>query len=561
MHLYSGDIKTTFSKELTHKEMPTIENVPLIRIPHVFNGNEYIENVNEYLKKGYTTIFIFEVNNDCLLEEIKKFDSSCMLFLRNVKEIIFDDKKIKNTFYAKINKVTDDIKIVQLVGTGIEQSWLVYSDLQNSATNVAFKYCANKIIVSTKSESVFHSFMPTNNNVNIPLKINGDFSTDPSRTKILLDTETDSAINNVTELISKIVQHIWVKKEDRYGVVNILSMASLDPLRTIKGNTISDILIERIIKLSRNIILSNNSYTGGVFIQPKGMTNDDFKIVCEKNNIIGIGNELERDINGIIKFAEKIGVQPLAINVILITMSEQVFSKETRITVLTEIINRARLGLDKNMLHIFNNANIISFESGIKCLNDYDSNELIEDSFNLAVIEKVGSELFVEQFYKTIGVNYIRQYNNEDVNSSINNNHGEIKKAIMKTSNVKKWRSVEENTIEVLREFDENVSVLDVAAQNVGYDIEAITTDGTHKYYEVKSVDNIGEPFSMTNNEFSAAVQYKEKYILAIVNQNDSYIEICFIKDPINSLSMTKRVTKWEWYCNSYNGDTIKYTV
>lgn len=89
-------------------------------------------------------------------------------------------------------------------------------------------------------------------------------------------------------------------------------------------------------------------------------------------------------------------------------------------------------------------------------------------------------------------------------------------KRISKASNVKKWRSVEENTIEILRGFDEIANVLDVAAQNVGYDIEVITKDGTHKYFEVKSVDNIGAPFSMTNNEFSAAVQYKENIILQL---------------------------------------------
>lgn len=75
-------------------------------------------------------------------------------------------------------------------------------------------------------------------------------------------------------------------------------------------------------------------------------------------------------------------------------------SKETRIGVLSEIINRSRLGLEKSTLYNFNNANIISFESGVKSLNDYDCKELVEESFNLAVIEKVDSKSFVEQFYK-----------------------------------------------------------------------------------------------------------------------------------------------------------------
>ena len=238
-----------------------------------------------------------------------------------------------------------------------------------------------------------------------------------------------------------------------------------------------------------------------------------------------------------------------------------VLSKETRIGVLSEIINRSRLGLEKSTLYNFNNANIISFESGVKSLNDYDCKELVEESFNLAVIEKVDSKSFVEQFYKKMGINYAFKFNDECEDSYKKNNLDLGVKRISKASNVKKWRSVEENTIEILRGFDEIANVLDVAAQNVGYDIEVITKDGTHKYFEVKSVDNIGAPFSMTNNEFSAAVQYKEKYYLAIVNQSDNYIEICFISDPINSLNMTKRVTKWEWYCNSYDGNYTKYIV
>lgn len=62
------------------------------------------------------------------------------------------------------------------------------------------------------------------------------------------------------------------KKTDIYGIINILGQASLDPLRTIKGNTISDILVEKIIKKSQNIVLLNNINLGGVFLQPQWMT-------------------------------------------------------------------------------------------------------------------------------------------------------------------------------------------------------------------------------------------------------------------------------------------------
>ena len=125
---------------LTQKEIPEAENVPLIRIPHNFEGNEYIKYIYEYLRNEYTTIFIFEVNNNCLLDEIEMFDSSCMLFLRNIKEIIFDSKSRENVFLTRNNQIEDNIKMVQLIGTEDNQNWLVYNDSKNNVTDIAFKY-------------------------------------------------------------------------------------------------------------------------------------------------------------------------------------------------------------------------------------------------------------------------------------------------------------------------------------------------------------------------------------------------------------------------------------
>ena len=73
----------------------------------------------------------------------------------------------------------------------------------------------------------------------------------------------------------------------------------------------------------------------------------------------------------------------------------------------------------------------------------------------MAVIEKVDSKSFVEQFYKKMGINYAFKFNDECEDSYKKNNLDLGVKRISKASNVKKWRSVEENTIEILRGFDE----------------------------------------------------------------------------------------------------------
>lgn len=559
VHLYSGHIATTFSRQLTKNLLPEANTVPLIRIPHKFCGNAYDNSINDLLRDRYSTVFVFETESDCLLDEISMFDTSCMLFLRNIREIHFTLSTKKITYmvkYTNLNSLCDEI---EFLGTQNNDRWIVCSDELKSDVKLAFKYDGNRVIPASPQESVIHSFMPTNDKLNVPIKINGDFSTDPSRTKVIYDTETENAIEGCVDLTNNILKNILAENYDRYGFINILAQASLDPLRAIKGNTISDIYIEKLIKKSKEQLKKYAEDVKEIYYQPQGITNVDFEQICRINNVYGIGNDIDANIRGILQFVKMIGIRILPLEMMLDAMKDCILSKESRIEVMYELIDRSRFGLDKALLIKFNNANVITFNTDVKKVINCDKNDIIEDSFNAAVIEKVGSVVYVEQFYKVLGLKNIRQqgYNKEISPSVISRNVG----SIGTKSVVKKWRTVEQNLGEILRSLDGVVNVIDVAAQNVGYDIETIMTDGTHRYYEVKSVDNMGNAFTMTNNEFSAAVQYKDKYYLAIVQQDESRIEVCFICDPISTLNMTKRVTKWEWYCSSYTGEFLECNI
>jgi hypothetical protein len=76
-------------------------------------------------------------------------------------------------------------------------------------------------------------------------------------------------------------------------------------------------------------------------------------------------------------------------------------------------------------------------------------------------------------------------------------------------------------------------------------------------FIEVKSVTNLGDSFSMTNNEYSTSVEYGDNYYLGIVEQNLDGLKICFIQNPIKTITLLKRVTRWEWVCNEYSGILI----
>lgn len=559
VHLYSGHISTTFSRQLTKNLLPEANTVPLIRIPHKFCGNAYDNSINDLLRDRYSTVFVFETEGDCLLDEISMFDTSCMLFLRNIREIHFNVSSKKITYMVKYTNLSSLCDEIEFLGTQNNDRWIVCSDELKSDVKLAFKYDGNRVIPASPQESVIHSFMPTNDKLNVPIKINGDFSTDPSRTKVIYDTETENAIEGCVDLTNNILKNILAENYDRYGFINILAQASLDPLRAIKGNTISDFYIEKLIKKAKEQLQKYAEDVKEIYYQPQGITNVDFEQICRINNIYGIGNDIDANIRGILQFVKMIGIRILPIEMMLDAMKDCILSKESRIEVMYELVDRSRFGLDKALLTKFNNANVITFNTDVKKVINCDKNDIIEDSFNAAVIEKVGSVVYVEQFYKVLGLKNIRQqgYNKEISPSIISRNVG----SIGTKSVVKKWRTVEQNLGEILRSLDGVVNVIDVAAQNVGYDIETIMTDGTHRYYEVKSVDNMGNAFTMTNNEFSSAVQYKDKYYLAIAQQDESRIEVCFICDPISTLNMTKRVTKWEWYCSSYTGEFLECNI
>ena len=55
--------------------------------------------------------------------------------------------------------------------------------------------------------------------------------------------------------------------------------------------------------------------------------------------------------------------------------------------------------------------------------------------------------------------------------------------------------------VEVIVSFDEVERVEDVSERNLGYDVLAVLKNGKNSYYELKSVDWLGESFCLTNNE------------------------------------------------------------
>ena len=79
-----------------------------------------------------------------------------------------------------------------------------------------------------------------------------------------------------------------------------------------------------------------------------------------------------------------------------------------------------------------------------------------------------------------------------------------------------------------------------------------------NKYYEIKSVRSLGDPIKITNNEYTYAHKHKNKYYLAIASQQEDYIELCIIHNPVETLNLTRRIVQVEWICDEYEGKYSK---
>lgn len=557
VHLISGEIKITFSKELTKDELNNTENVPLVRLPHIFNSNIYTDEINKLQKDSYNTIFIFETKNSAIEDEIKKFDSSCLLFLNNLQSITFNIDGNIDTFSFSKKKIEKDINLIALTDKNKTEEWLVISNNNENKVNVAFKYNDGKVIELNSNERVVHSFMPTNDKIDVSMKLNGDFSTDPSRTRIVNDEYTDEALKECSNLVVEKFMDIFTNKKDNYGLMKILSKLKKDPMSRLRGWNFNDKFEEVTIDKMKSFIRTSYPEVSGYYIQSSDMDDKDFENIVLKVNAYGIGKNDEKLVPGILELCKQLEFTKIPYKIILEAMKDIECSENTKVSTVVDIIENTRLGLDNETTNSIKIAKLFSLADGSTSLSDNDTEEvLLNDKFEGAIRDKLSSPSELDRFAKKVGITLSGKTNKIETGIESIDTQDSVK--FIKSDVIKKWRNAEINFGEVISSFDEVEKVVDVSERNLGYDVLAVLKNGKNRYYEVKSVNRLGETFCLTNNELTTASQYGDEYFLAIISQSNTEFSICFIQNPFKNLNLIKRVTRWEWLCNQYEGIVYK---
>jgi hypothetical protein len=586
VHLISGEIKLSFSKNLTKEILGDNLNVPLIRIPHTFKEvDKYTFFIRNLVEEGYDTIFIFEVNSDALSIEMDEFDSTTMLFLQNITEINFSfDSKIEN---YKINREQNlnNMQLAFIKSHNRNSNWLILND--NNICSIAFQIDDNlKAVKMNKLDSVVHSFMPTKDYTGMPIKFNGNFSTDPSRTKIIIDDETLIATKNCIAILIELITNIISSEEDQYGIIGILGEIEKDALSIFKTKRINDIIINELQDSFKNIfkLKFNSNHYNKFYIQPSWLDSDDFLKICQKNNILGFGESIEKKIPNILHFLNNFGFEKLPLEMAISNSNDIKYSLESRAKIFAQIVKKYRFGFNDDIKKSISKANLLEFETGCKSIETKNESDKLSPSFYTMLINLIADEKDLLWLLKKFDL-----YNDSTGTFSIGD------KALMKNNNIstqdplklenlsfkndslselfegenivhnssfnekpifQKWRTVEENVSISFENMKNVVKVTDVSKSNLGYDLEVQWKDKID-YIEVKSVIKLGNSFSMTNNEYATAIEYGDNYALIIAEQSKDSMKMCIIYNPISKLTLIKRVTRWEWVCNEYNGSIL----
>lgn len=561
--IYSDNTYFTFSKDLCAKILNTdINSVPTIRIPLLYNpDNELKKAVESIIERGYVTIFIFRnAKIEEFIEELKSVENDYFLFLKNVCRCKIDTE----LFSKEISVKRENNANYQFVsfGNDIAYRWIVFCDSQ---TSVGFKYNneENAIVACKENEQLYHSFLPTYDKVLYPVKINADFSTDPSRKHITIDEKSEKAIDNISYLLCGIIQRAF-DGQNIDELKNIFQIFN----KTMGFSRINSILKQSFFKLINEKCYITTNQGKKIHISEYKLFPDWFEtseiVFMRRTSKYVIENSLPSKYYDVFvaldeflgKFSQVLYTNDDIIEIMKESSVVELLTPETQGKILGKILKKEKLmqdmkhkePTDLKQIKVLSNNGVVSIDE----LSNLDL--IIENTVFDSLKNNLGND-GVEWFIKSskIKSNVI---SNESTNTftnlkSITNDHVTTVKP-----HISKWRSAEQQCIEIEKSFG-NMAI-DVSKKNVGYDIESTMPTGEKRFIEVKSIKKDGE-FSITNNEYTAAHQYGDNYYLCLMIQDETKIKVIYINNPLNNLHFEKRIRQWEWVCESYSGDSFEF--
>lgn len=562
--IYSSDTYFTFSKHICSEKLSmSKEKIPTVRIPFLVtnidnNLQHYISNL---VASGFTTVFIFKnARFDVFSEEISEITNNHFLFLRSIKQCdisIFEHKK----FFSLERRSTDQGQLILFSDNTV---WLITG---NSSIKIAFRFIDSRIVACDMEDAVYHCYLPTLDKICYPLKINGDFSTDPSRKHLTIDDITTKVLQNVAvELFKLVNKAVTTSTLCFVDLLEIFSQTSSFS----KANTILCEEFKKIITSRKWLSLNTETRISPAEYKllPEWLEESEKAFIRQNSSFVkslSLNPDVYKVVTGLDKFISQHSSSKYATSEFIAILEERAFvsiiNRQTYGKILGYIINSGKSssyigGKKYNYFNI-----MIPTSKGIKTFSEIvNVNDISIQAEIKNAISQVAGNSDIAWFCEQVSVRAALLY--EDKPQAVfSTSHLQSKQSsqIVAQPSVSRWRSAEQQCIEIEQYLGNNA--IDVSKQNIGYDIESTTVNDEKRYIEVKLLSCIGGAFSMTNNEYTAAHQYNDQFYLCLIIQNDTEVKAIYIKNPLSNLTFEKRIRQWEWYCEQYAGEEYKFEI
>lgn len=554
----SGDAVFSFSKRTCAEVLGTsLSKVPTVRIPFLIDEKNIESDIAMKIKEihadGFSTIFVFKNSKISIIEqEIQSFDTNYLLFLRNIGKVeISSGQKIVYSINREFDQFGQIAELSQSRQTSI---W--WMPMLNGRNSIAFKLNDKRqIIPCNPDEAVFHCYLPTLEAAPYKFKINGDFTTDPSRKHLTNDSKTREILKIISgdllETIQKIID----------GSLPYSEMLHLLTVR-ISYSAISSLFADQFVKTLPGFIQillgSGEIISMKQYLLLESVFNENEKIYIRKNCFHFSQSSAQENDPNIELFFTFFLKDTYPLSEYLFLLSERNFVKECPPELFGKIFDFI---IKKNR---------ISSELKNQSLREYylkltaDQEILISD---ITPITKFSNEIVtcMEKFVSDGDWKWFCK-NNNIINSIVEDKKNDdtvnntVPSVITEKSHktyVSRWRSAEQQCMDIEKSMGNEAKY--VGNQNLGYDVESTTKDGEKRYIEVKLIPSGSASFTMTNNEYSSANQLGDKYFMCIINQSETGIKATLISNPVEMLFLEKRVKVWEWYCASFEGDVHEF--
>lgn len=555
IHLVSGELATTFSRERTAKDVPQATRVPLVRIPHCLDTADrarFATALDRLLGGGLTTAFIFDhLLAGGIEKEFAAFDPSSLLFLRNVRHVEF---RANTEAVITVRRDTMDARThsIHLASAEGNSRWLVIG--QNGMA-VAFGRDANGVIRLSERDAVVHAFLPTLEPTGLAVKIHGDISTDPSRTRVVFDERTGGGLSEIAELIVSLLEEGLSGRElpDAAGVIAALVPFSDPRMASFQRRCFKTELFAALQRSARERFSS-------LRCRPTWLNAVDYSTLARVAHLRVVPRGLEEieGLHGLLRF---LGAKEATLDELAPALGESGVTVPGAAELVGHLAQRHTTKqmdpkqIDRGWRLWPLGGKVLSFAEakGAGGPLDRDFTDLVQERLGM------GTEL--RRLVAAMSDAPTAAKLLPDEPASANGGQSDLTVAgamgisppdgaqTQKLS-LKRWRSAEQQVLSLLAASGWRVE--DVSQQNVGYDIEGRTPAGEDAFVEVKAIDCPGQPFTLTSNEEAVARQKGNKYLLAIVRQADGFLEVAFIRDPLQHLKLTRQCRQWVWECAEY---------